>query len=51
MRRFTTPLVLASAALITVGGYLHLHEWLREPTETCPTRGARLPSWSGWGSP
>ena len=28
MRRFTTPLVLASAALITAGGYIHLREWL-----------------------
>jgi len=28
MRRFTTPLVLVSAAFVAAGGYIHLREWL-----------------------
>jgi hypothetical protein len=28
MRRFTTPLVLASAVFVLAGGYLHRREWL-----------------------
>lgn len=28
MRRFTTPLILASALFVLAGGYLHLREWL-----------------------